>query len=332
MTYRVAITRGMADDHGTTIFGDLGLDRLDAEGIEWQVLADDVAELRADQLDGVDAVIVLGGEKLTAASLPGDGRLKHAARFGAGFDAIDIDAATANGVAVTNTSEAVRRPVADAAVALLFAAAHNLVVKDHLVRDGRWGERHHWHGRGLTGRRVGVIGFGGIGSETARLVSALGVETVAWNRSDRSAEAAELGIPLVGFDELLATSDYVIVTVAGNAGTAHLIGERELALMPAHAQLINVARGSVVDETALVRALEQGGIAGAALDVFEAEPLPTSSPLIGRDDVILAPHALCWTDAFAQAVSRSVIDSVLAIARGEAPATIVNPEAVPVRS
>ena len=327
--YHVAITRSLANPDGTTIFGDLGVDRLEAEGITWEVQADAVDELSPAQLSDADAIIVLGPERVTGANLPRDGRLRHLARYGVGYDAIDVPACTAAGIVLTNTPDSVRVPMAHSALALLFASAHNLVVKDRLVRDGRWDDRILWHGPGLPGRRVGIVGFGGIGAETARLVSALGIETVVWNRSDRSDAVAAAGARQVPFDELLATSDFVVVAVAGAPGTRGLIGERELGLMKPTARLINVARGSVVDEAALVRALERGLLGGAALDVFEQEPIAPDSPLLPREDVILAPHALGWTESFARSGSRSVIDAVLAVARGERPEHVVNPEALP---
>ncbi len=327
--YHVSITRSLAQPDGTTIFGDLGVDRLETAGISWEVQEQAVDELSAEQLSGADAIIVMGPERVTRESLPRDGRLRHLARYGVGYDAIDVDACSDAGIVVTNTPDSVRVPMAHAALALLFASAHNLVVKDRLVREGRWHDRVRWHGPGLPGRRVGIVGFGGIGSETARLVGLLGIETVVWNRSDRAEAIAASGARQVPLDELLTTSDFVIVAVAGAPGTRRLIGERELGLMKPTARLINISRGSVVDEAALVRALEESRLGGAALDVFEQEPVAPDSPLLQREDVIVAPHALGWTESFARAGSRSVIDAVLAVARGERPEHVVNPDALP---
>lgn len=319
MTYRVAVTRGYANADGSTIFGDIGLDRLTEAGLEWTVLDEPMSPLRDEALEGYDAVIVLGPERVDASSIPASGRLRHVARFGAGFDAVDVEALADRGVVVTNTPEAVRTPMAHTAVALLLALAHNLLVKDELVRSGRWNERSEHRGRGLDGTTVGIVGFGGIGQATARAVSALGVRVVAYNRSDRSAEAAALGVELLPLDEVMRQSDYVIVTIAANAHTRHLIGARELDLLGPGGRLINIARGSVVDEEALVERLADGRVAGAGLDVFEREPLPEGSPLNALPSVILAPHSLCWTDGFTQAVSRSVMASVVDVAAGREP-------------
>ncbi|HKU35457.1 MAG TPA: NAD(P)-dependent oxidoreductase [Paenarthrobacter sp.] len=327
MAYRVAITNGYAARDGSTIFGDIGLSALANAGLEWEVLPEHVDSLGSAELEGFDAVLVMGPEKITAGSLPESGRLRHVARFGAGFDAVDVDACTRSGVILTNTPDAVRRPVADAAVALLFGLAHNLVIKDRLVREGRWDERQAWHGSGLDGATVGIIGFGGIGQETARRVRALGLRTVACNRSDKSAEARGMGVELLALNEVLAASDFVIVTLAANAGTRHLIGEAQLDLMKPGSRLINLARGSVVDEQAMIARLSDGRLAGAGLDVFEQEPLSPDNPLATLDTVILAPHSLCWTDSFTKAVSGSVMESLIQASRGETPRYTVNPHA-----
>lgn len=324
MVYQVVVTRGYAEPDGSTIFGDIGLSRLSAAGLAWRVLDDAVNELRADQLEGADAVLVLGPERVSADSIPASARLRHVARFGAGFDAIDLDACARRGVVVTNTPDAVRRPAADSAVALLYGLAHNLVVKDRLVREGRWKERAAWRGPGLTSAIVGIVGLGGIGLETARRVRALGLHALGYNRTDRSSVAAEIGIEQRSLDEVLTFSDYVIVTVAANPQTRHLIGERELSLMRPTARLINISRGAVVDEDALIMRLSDGRLAGAGLDVFTEEPLKTDSPLITLDNVILTPHSLCWTDQFTAAASASVMASLIAVSRGERPPHAVN--------
>lgn len=325
MTYRLAITRAYAEPDGSTIFGDIRLDELTAAGVEWHVLPEPKHRLDADELAGSDAVLVLGAERFDADSIPAGGRLKHVARFGAGFDAVDVVACAAAGIIVTNTPDAVRRPVADAGITLLLALAHNLRIKDELVRGGRWAERSAWRGRGLAERTVGVIGFGGIGQETARLAKALGLEVVAYNRTPRPIEAERLQVELIPLDDVMRRADFVLLTVAGNTGTHHLIGEHELSLLRPEAFLINLARGSVVDETALVDALSAGRLAGAGLDVFEQEPLPEGHPLTRLDNVILAPHSLCWTDDFTEAVSASARTAIIDVSRGVAPRHIVPP-------
>lgn len=313
MSYRLAVTRAFAEPDGSTIFGDIGLHALTEAGIDWHVLDAPAHRIDAGEIADDDAVLVLGHERFDADSIPAGGRLRHVARFGAGFDAVDVDACTTAGIVVTNTAEAVRRPVAQASVAMLFALAHNLLQKDRLVRTGGWDDRAQWRGHGLDGRTIGVMGLGGIGRELAGALTALGLTVIAWNRSDRAAEARRLEIELVAFDDLFRRSDYVVLTVSGNAGTQHLVGARELGLMAPHASIVNVARGSVLDEAALVDAVREHRIAGAALDVFEQEPLPSTSPLLALDGLVLAPHSLCWTDAFTASVSDSVRQAVLEV-------------------
>lgn len=316
--YRVAVTGDQAFPDGSTIFGDIGLGRLTAAGLRWQVVPVPEPVLSHAQLAGFDAVLMMGDRKITAASLAGTS-LRHIARFGAGYDSIDVAACAAAGVLVTNTPDAVRVPMAHAALTFVFALAHNLVAKDRLVRNGRWAERASWQGRGLTGACVGIVGLGGIGTEIARLLHVLGMDVAAYNRSDRREQAAALGITLLPLAELAAVSDYLIVAVSANPGTTHLIGSDVLARMKPGAYLVNLARGSVVDEEALARALASGRLRGAALDVFEHEPLQRTSPLLDMEQVVLTPHSLCWTDAFARAVADSAIGAIIDVAQGRVP-------------
>jgi phosphoglycerate dehydrogenase-like enzyme len=321
--YRVAVTGDQASPDGTTIFGDIGLGRLSAAGIEWSVIPVPDAVLTPAQLDGFDALLMMGGRGITAASLAGTS-LRHIARFGAGYDAIDAGACTDAGVLLTNAPDAVRVPMAHAALAQILALAHALVPKHRLVREGRWDERVRWPGRGLQDATVGVVGLGNVGREIVRLLTAIGVRTLGYNRTFRPG-AVSLG-------DLAAASDYLVVTVSGNPGTFHLISADILARMRPGAFLINLSRGSVVDEDALISSLKEGRLRGAALDVFEHEPLPPDSPLLTMDNVVLTPHSLCWTDGFAHAVADSAISAILDVAAGRTPRHAVNPEACKVSS
>lgn len=329
MTYRVAITRGYAEADGSTIFGDIGLDRLTQAGLEWVVLDEPMSPLQAEALEDFDAAILLGPERFDDSSVPTGGRLRHVARFGAGYDAVDVDTCTAAGIVLTNTAEAVREPMAHTAIALLLGLAHNVLVKDRLVRSGHWGERAAHRGRGLQGATVGIVGFGGVGQAVARLVASLGVRVVAYNRSDRSVEAAEVGVEMLPLNDVMSQSDYAIVTLSANSETHHIIGDRQLEMLGPQGRLINIARGAVIDESALIRRLAAGALAGAGLDVFAQEPIAEDNPLLSMESVILAPHSLCWTDGFTSAVSTSVLDAVLSVARGEIPSTAVNAAVVP---
>ena len=324
--YRIAVTGDQAQPDGTTIFGDIGLARLDDAGFEWTVIPVDGPVLTPADLLGYDALLMMGGKGIDRSSFDETTTLRHIARFGAGYDAIDVDACTSAGIILSNASEAVRTPMALAALTLVMALAHNLLPKDHLVRSGEWFERTQWQGVGLSSRTVGIVGIGSIGAETARMFKAIGVHVIAYNRSDKSELADSIGVTLLPLREVAEASDFLVVTVAGGSGTAGLISSDVISAMKPGAYLVNVSRGSVVDEVALIDALESGRLAGAGLDVFEKEPVEPTSPLIGMENVILTPHSLSWTDEFAAAVADSVITALLDVGDGRAPQHIVNPE------
>lgn len=322
--WRLAVTGDFAHPDGSTVYGDIGLGDLADQGIEWDLVAADGSALQPAQLQGHDALLLLGAMAVDEATLEGVTTLRHIARFGAGYDAVDLDACTRHGIVVTNAPTGLRAPMAHTALTLLLALAHNLLPKDHLVREGAWDRKAELHGPGLLHATVGVVGLGGIGRETVRALRALGIQVLAWNRTPRPEFCEDAGIEQVGLDELLRRSDYAVLTVAAAEGTHHLIGERELRLLGPGSHLVNIARGSVVDEPALVAALQDGTIAGAALDVFETEPLPTDSPLITMENVVLAPHALCWTRDFVDATAAEVRGEILALAQGRGPRHAVN--------
>lgn len=322
--WKVAVTGDYAEADGSTIYGDIGLDQFAQHGIEWSLVATDGAPLRGEELEGYDALVLLGSLALGEEQLEGVTTLRHVARFGAGYDQVDLAACDARGITVTNAPTGLRVPMAHTALTFLFALAHNLLPKDHLVREAQWERKADYRGPGLATATVGMIGLGGIGQETVRQLRALDLDVVAWNRSPRPEFCEEVGIQQLALDEVLERSDYVILTVSATPETRHLIGERELGLMKSSAALINIARGSVVDEKALITALDEGIIAAAGLDVFEVEPLPADSPLIGMENVVLAPHSLCWTKDFTENTAAEMRGEVIALATGGRPRNVVN--------
>lgn len=324
--YRVAVVGGQVTAAGTSSFGQLGLDRLDARGIEWHSVSLDGRCVPAEIMAENDALLLMEAPIVNADSLA-NSRVRHIARFGAGHDSIDLDACSRAGVIVTNTPDAVRVPMAHAAISMVFALAHNLVQKDRLVRDGEWSERVMWHGRGLDNATVGIVGLGGVGAEIARLLVAMGISVAAFNRSPKPELTHALGIRQLPLDALAESTDFLIVTVAGGAGTRELIDSNVISRMKAGSFLINLSRGSVIDESAVIRELNSGRLRGAALDVFQQEPLPHDSPLISEPRVILSPHSLCWTEGFSRAVADSAIAALLSAASGEIPQNSVNPTA-----
>lgn len=322
--WKLAVTGDYATVGGSTIYGDIGLGALAEYGIEWSLVEPHEDGLRGADLEGFDALWLLGSLAFGEKQLRETTTLEHVARFGAGYDQVDLDACDRHGVTVTNAPTGLRVPMAHSAIALLFALAHNVLPKDHLVRTAQWERKSEYRGQGLVSATIGVIGLGGIGQQTTRLLRGLGLDVLAWNRSPRPEFCAEIGIEQGDLDEVLRRSDHVIVTVAANTQTRHLIGARELQLMKSSAFVINIARGAIIDEEALVTALEDGAIAGAGLDVFETEPLPADSPLIDMENVVLAPHSLCWTQDFTDDTAAEARSEIIAIAEGRAANNVVN--------
>ncbi|MEO3858985.1 NAD(P)-dependent oxidoreductase [Acrocarpospora sp. B8E8] len=328
MPFRIGLTRDFLDSDGKVGWGDIGLAALDeADGVAWDFIDVASGDIPAEAVRGYDALIVLT-PRVTADTLKGADRLALVARFGVGYDNVDVEACTRHGVVVTITPDGVRVPVAVSALALLLAAAHRIREKDALVRTGRWEDKLAHMGTGLTGRVLGLVGWGNIGREVSRVCAPLGLRQLAADPfADRDAAEAA-GVTLVELDTLLAEADFVVVTCALTPQTHHLLNASRLAAMKPSAFLVNVARGPIVDQAALTEALTGRRIAGAALDVFEVEPPDPADPLLALDNVLLAPHAVAWTDELALGNGRGAIQAALDVAAGRAPAHPVNPAAL----
>ncbi|MEO1694587.1 MAG: NAD(P)-dependent oxidoreductase, partial [Pseudomonadota bacterium] len=199
-----------------------------------------------------------------------------------------------------------------------------LFEKDRMVRDGRWNDRVNYMGTGLTGRTLGIIGAGSIGIEVIKLAQPFFGKIVA---SDPYADAdtvASVGAALVPLDDLLGQSDFVVTCCLLTGETHHLIDHAALARMKETAYFVNVGRGPIHDEAALIDALQSGSIAGAGLDVTEVEPIPDDSPLLGMDNTIITAHALCWTDECFEDIARTALRSIVDVALGVRPVHVVN--------
>lgn len=329
--YVVGLTADGADATGATMFGDIGLHRLAEAGISWVLLPDIPGHGPVDPaaLADVDAVISFGHIPFSADLVRAVPRLRHIARFGAGYDGIDPVALAREGVVLTNTPAPVRKPLALSGLTLLLACAHRLVENHRATVAGRWAsERGSYRGIGVDGRTVGILGFGSVGSELAQMLAPLGVTVIANTRSGRSASAAELGVELVDRETLAARSDFVVVAAALTAENHGMLDDAFFAAMKPSAYFINIARGGLVNQPALTTALRTGLIAGAALDVYEPEPPAPDDPLFAMENVICTPHALCWTADFTKAVSASVMEAVIAASCNEIPATALGREAL----
>lgn len=325
-TFRVGFSADFLGSDGMPVFPDIGLELLDGvPNLHYEFLGDYCPEYRPDQLQGFDAVISLK-PRVTAQSLVGVERLCAIGRCGVGYDNVDLEACTAQNVAVYITPAAVVRPMAESIVLLVLALSHNLLRKDRLLRGGHWVESTRPLGRQPRDRTIGTIGMGNIASEAMRLLRMFGpARLVAYDPFCDADRVRNLGVELLPLDEVLTVSDYLLINCPLNAGTRGMIGGRELRLMKSQAYLINTARGPIVDEAALIEVLRQGLIRGAALDVFEREPIDSASPLLTMDSVILTSHSIGWTEELFRDMGRIDCEGALAIQHGEVPASVVNP-------
>ena len=328
--FRLGITRDcLAPDGDRPGFDERALAVLDAvPGLRWEFLGEFADQITPADAARYDAILTLR-PALTAASVAGDDtRLKLLARFGAGYDNVDLAACDRAGLLVTNTPDGVRRPVATTILTFILALSHKLFIKDRLTRTGRWGERTRHMGEGLVGKVVGSIGFGSIAQEAFRLLAPLDMVHLAYSPSKHPVEAAALNVREVDLDTLLREADFICINAPLTPSSRRMIGARELGLMKPTAYLINTGRGQIIDEAALYPVLAEGRIAGAALDVFETEPVSPDNPILKLDNVIVSPHSLCWTDECYRGIAESAFRAVVDVAQGRRPVNLVNPGAV----
>jgi glyoxylate reductase len=272
----------------------------------------------ADGAEGLvtDLTFAVDGELLDAAGP----QLKVVANFGVGYDNVDLDACAERGVTVTNTPDALTNATAELALALALAAARDLPGAERDLREGRWGgwDPGQWRGFELSGATVGVVGAGRIGGRFLELVSGFGGERLYTARSVKPDLEARLGARRVELDELLAESDLVSLHAPGSPDTDRMIDERAIGLMKPTAVLVNTGRGTLVDSKALIRALEEGRLGAAGLDVFEGEP-ELDPGFLSAPRVALAPHIGSATFKARDEMSRVVAANVIAVLSGANP-------------
>jgi len=302
---KVLACDGIHDD-GLALFREAGWDVAVSDPIK------DPAQL-AVALEGVDALLVRSATRVTADAIAGAAKLRVIGRAGAGVDTIDVDAATARGIAVMNAPDGNTLAAAEHALSLLFALARHVPRADAGMKAGQW-PKAGLTGFELEGKRLGVIGLGRIGGTVARKARALGMDVAAYDPFLPPSAAGHGSVPLKPLDELLAWADVVTLHVPRTKETTHLLNADRFALMKRGAYLINAARGGLVDEDALLDALDSGQLAGAALDTFATEPLQPDSKLRAHPKLVLTPHLGASTGEAQQAVStilaRQVIDYV----------------------
>jgi D-3-phosphoglycerate dehydrogenase len=324
--FRVGVSQEVVTADGGTIFGEDAMKILDDPAIEWEILADRVPALTPEHAARYDAFCLMTA-KVTRDTLSGaDRRLKLVARFGVGYDSVDVAACNEFGVMLTITPDGVRRPVAASVMAYVLALAHRMFLKDRLVREGRWAEKGNYLGMGLMGRTLGVIGVGNIGAEIFRLAQPFNMRLLGCDPNVSDSAMQALGASKVDMVTLLKESDFISVNCLLDDKTRGLIGAREFELMKPGAYFINTSRGPVVQEKALIDTMQNKRIAGAAIDVFEQEPLSTDNRLLKMDNVILAPHAICHTDECMRILGERAFQAAVDLCHGRKPGHLVNPE------
>ena len=290
----------------------------DADEIELEIVNDSSSDEFRLALSRAAGLIVRSATRVDAAMIASAPALRVIGRAGVGVDNIDLAAATGAGVAVFNAPGGNTIAAAELTMALILTAMRKVAAADRSVREGKW-ERSAFKGGELYGRTLGLVGAGRIGAEVARRSRAFGMDVIAYDPYLPEATAAELSIRLTGFDEVIEAADVISCHVPLNDETRGLISADALGRMKATAVVVNASRGGVVDESALVEALENGSIAGAALDVYESEPLPAESPLRAAPNLVMTPHLGASTDEaqvrvaveVAEAMARALLDGDL---------------------
>ena len=324
--FRVGLSADFRNADGSPTFRDFDLAPLGADPRVEVVFLESEGAISSRQLEDIDALILLA-HRFDRGSVPTSGRLGVVARFGVGYDTVDVQACTDAGIALVITPESVRRPVAVAIIALMLALTGKLTIKEKLTRAGAAGfsQRGAHMGVGLVGRTFGSLGAGNIGVEAFRLVRPFDMKLIAHDPFADAKTMAELGVELVSIEELFCRSDVLSISCPLTDATRHIVNAELLALMKPTSYLINTARGPVVDQKALTQVLQERRIAGAGLDVLEQEPPDLSDPILALDNVILTPHALCWTDQCFAHMGALDIQAVLDYGEGRVPGgTIVN--------
>ena len=274
-----------------------------------------------DQFDGIFALAL----RVTRDSVKGVSRPAIIARWGVGYDRIDVDAITEAGIVLSITPNAVKRPVSEAIFSFILALAKNLRQQDRITRAGGWRGDLPRLGVSIAGTTLGSIGCGNIGQEMFRMSQSMGFgRRIAFDPFVKQEQVAQLGVELVDMDTVFRESDWVTINTLLNKDTEGLVKERHFRLMKPTAFFVNTARGPIVEHAALVRALKEDWIAGAGIDVFPVEPAPKDDPLFGLDNCIVAPHAMAWTNELMRDNGCEASDNVIAVSRGELPGGIVN--------
>ena len=324
--FRVALSGDFRKADGTPTYPSFDLSPLQADPRIEMTFVDAVdGMMPAAAMAEADALILLV-PRFDRRSVPANGRTAVVARFGVGYDSVDVPACTENAIGLCITPDGIRRPVAVSILTFVLALSQRLLIKDRIAREGPtgWAKRSDHMGEGLIGKTLGQLGIGNIGAEVFRLAKPFGLKFIAHDPYVDPKLAQELGIELVSLEDLFRRSDFLSVSVPLSDATRHIVNAERLKLMKPTAWLINTSRGPTVDQKALYTALTDGTIQGAGLDVFDIEPPPADEPILKLDNVICAPHSLCWTDECFAGNGAADIAAVLSVMKGEVPRGLVN--------
>jgi phosphoglycerate dehydrogenase-like enzyme len=325
--FAVALTADFFGADGKVQFRDVGLSLLESEqGVSVVPMQKFYPCVTPEQLRGVQGAILMeaGADKNT---LSESKDLLALARFGVGYNDIDVGACTDADVIFFTAVGGVDRSMAEATIGWMIALSHQLRMKDLLVRWGHWDQAPLYVGMELREHTFGSVGLGGIARATIELLKNFGMtQPIAFDPYVDPGLATELGVRLVSLDEVMRQADFVSIHCPLNAETRNLVGERELSLMKPEAFLINTARGGIVNEDALFDALTAKRIAGAALDVFVGEPFTEPHRFSQLDNILLAPHAVGLTHEMYRDIGRVVCKGMVEVAKGRRPASVINPE------
>jgi D-3-phosphoglycerate dehydrogenase / 2-oxoglutarate reductase len=300
-------------------------ERLEQEGIELVVHDCKTGAELAAHAGEAEVVWLFGGSRvLLGGNLAVVPRCRAILRTGSGTDNVPVEEASRRQILVANTPAAMSDGVSDHLIALLFASARRVAELDRTVRLGRWGQASVPSLNGVHGRTLGLVGFGHIARAVVRKLKGFEMRVLAHDPYVDAETMAAHGATAAGLRDLLAEADYVSLNCPLTAETRHLVGEPELRRMKPTAILLNTSRGPVIDEVALVRALREGWIAAAGLDVLESEPPGPENPLLGLDNVVLTPHVGGYSANGVEIRWRLSVDTVLALARHQVPLSWVN--------
>lgn len=277
-----------------------------------------------------DIIWVYGYPRVvTAEILPELERCAAILRTGSGTDNVPVADATRAGIIVANTPTATSQPVAVHAIGLMLAVVRKIVVQDRAVRTEKWDRNLAFPQTVLEENTLGLVGFGRIARQVARKISGFDMNVIAFDPMVEETEMSKLGVKPVSLDALLEQSDVVSLHSPLTEKTHHMISERELRLMKSESVLLNTARGELIDEAALTRALSEGWIAGAGLDVLEKEPPDPDNPLLKFDNVVITPHIACYYDALFDTFWEHSARTIIEMAKHRRPLWCVNPEVAP---